>query len=146
VSPVETYQITIPAATRYLGAVRRFVALHARAAGFSEQEIEHIKLAVDEACTNAIKHAYKGKESGLIDVIIHLYPEEFVVIVRDRGPGFDPSKYTMPGIENSIRERKGGGYGIHLMRRLMDRVEFKQWNGYNEVHLIKRRHKKRGTP
>ncbi len=134
-----TYRITIPAATRYLTAVRRFVAIHAREAGFSEAEIDRIRLAVDEACTNAIKHAYKGNERGLIDVIIRVTPEKFHIIVRDRGPGFNPSDYQAPDIRRSVRHRKGGGYGIHLMYSLMDEVYFRRKKRLNEVHLIKYR-------
>ncbi len=138
-SYTRTYRITIPAATRYLTAVRRFVAIHAREAGFPEAEIERIKLAVDEACTNAIKHAYRGNERGLIDVIIRVTPKKFHLIVRDQGPGFDFRNYEAPDIQRSIQHRKGGGYGIHLMRSLMDEVHFKRSKGFNEVHLIKYR-------
>ena len=60
-----TPTVTIPSATRYLARVRRFVDKQATAAGLSERAADEVRLAVDEACANAIEHAYGGRETGV---------------------------------------------------------------------------------
>lgn len=129
--------ITIPSTTRYLGAVRRFVEAHARATGFAPETIEELKLAVDEACTNIINHAYSGDERGTVELRIAVDTDRFTVIIRDEGRMFDSARYQEPDLRNSIRRRKGGGYGVFIMRHLMDDVAYRKSGAFNEVHLSK---------
>lgn len=131
------YTLRIPSSTRYLQTVRRFVERHARAAGLSEEAIERLKLAVDEACTNIIKHAYKGRPDRPIDVAVLLEPDRFVVRIRDQGEAFDPTRYRAPDLRTLIRKRQGGGLGVRLIRQLMDEVTYRSQGRYNEVQLIK---------
>ena len=131
------YTMRIQSTTRNLSAVREFVQTHAQAAGFSDVAVEQYKLAVDEACTNVIKHAYKGREDGDIEITIAVDPERMTVTIRDQGERFERSTYQEPNLIRSIKERRGGGYGVHLMRRLMDEVEYKVHGPFNEVSLTK---------
>lgn len=130
--------MTIPSATRHLAAVRRFVKARARAAGLSDASAAALQLAVDEACTNAIAHAYGGREDG--DVIVETRREDdlFVVIVRHHGTPFDPEKYHPPRLEEALRRRRRGGFGVVLMDRLCDEVQFRQGEGFAEVRLAKK--------
>lgn len=129
--------MNISSTTQHLSDVRRFVQMHAEAAGFTEETIEQFKLAVDEACTNVIKHAYRDDDGGRIEISILVNDDRFVVTIRDEGRSFEIDKYRTPDIYQSIRNRKAGGYGIHLMRSLMDSVEYRQRGGSNEVQLTK---------
>ncbi|WP_072715838.1 ATP-binding protein [Rhodothermus profundi] len=131
------YTLRIPSATRYLQTVRRFVERHARAAGLSEEAIEQLKLAVDEACTNIIKHAYKGRPDRPIDIAVLIEPDRFIVRIRDQGEAFDPAHYRAPDLPTLIRQRQGGGLGVRLIRQLMDEVTYQSRGAYNEVRLIK---------
>ena len=129
--------ITIPSTTRYLGAVRRFVEAHAQELGFSANDIEELKLAVDEACTNVINHAYSGNEYGTVELSISKDTEKFTVIIRDKGRAFDTESYHMPDLRGSVQKRRGGGYGVFIMRNLMDDVHYQSHGDTNEVRLVK---------
>ena len=134
-----TYTMKVPSSTRHLEEVRRFVASHAAAADFPEQTVEAFKLAVDEACTNVIKHAYKGKETHQIDVAVIIDTDRFTVRIQDRGEAFHPDEYQEPDIFTFARQGKSGGFGVHIMRRLMDHVEYRTRGRINEVRLTKYR-------
>ena len=134
---VRTHKLTIPSATRYLVDVRDFVTGHAAEAGFEEMVIEQLKLAVDEACTNVIKHAYKDEGENLIDLAVIVSDDKFVVRLRDRGVGFSPENYRKPQLAEDIGEGKRGGLGVDIMNRLMDRVEYRTHDGVNECCLVK---------
>lgn len=130
--------ITIPSATRYLTRVRRFVDRQATAAGLSERAVDEVRLAVDEACANAIEHAYGGRATGTVEVTTEEAPGLFTVIIRHTGIPFDPSTYRPPDIARSVHERRKGGFGVALMHRLVDTVEFRHRGETSEVCLVKR--------
>lgn len=134
-----TYTLQVPSSTRHLEQVRQFVARHAAAAQFPEEAVEAFKIAVDEACTNVIKHAYKGNETHLIDIAVIVDPDRFTVRIRDQGEAFRPEEYQAPDIFKMARKRRAGGFGVHIMRRLMDHVEYRTRGRINEVRLTKYR-------
>lgn len=131
------HSMTFPSATRHLVEVRRFVEQHARAAGFDDDAREELKLAVDEACTNIIEHAYQYDDAHEIDLAILAESDRLIVRIRDEGKAFDPSTYQEPDLAQMTRERRGGGLGVHLMRQLMDRVDYERQGHTNEVRLTK---------
>ena len=130
--------VTIPSATRYLARVRRFVDQQATAAGLTERAVDEMRLAVDEACANAIEHAYGGRTDGTVEVTTEQTPSLFTVIIRHTGIPFDPSDYRPPDIARSVHERRKGGFGVALMHRLVDTVEFRHHGETSEVCLVKR--------
>lgn len=130
-------RLTIPSTTLKLSTVRRFVEGHARACGFSADVVDQLSLAVDEACTNVIRHAYSGSKSGPVDISVDIDTERFTVTIRDEGKSIDLERYAEPDLNQSIRDRQGGGFGVHIMRRLMDLVEYEKHGKFNEVHLVK---------
>ncbi|MBO6576438.1 MAG: ATP-binding protein [Rhodothermales bacterium] len=133
------HKLTIPSSTRYLEDVRQFVEVHAADAKFPEDTVEQLKMAVDEACANVIKHAYKGEAEHPIDIAVIVQPDRFTVRIRDEGESFDPSNYTEPDLMKFARARRAGGLGVHIMRRLMDQVEYKKRGRKNECCLTKYR-------
>lgn len=138
VSKPRRYHLTIPSARRFLGDVRQFVEAHARNAGLPSDDIEHLKLATDEACTNIMLHAYRGKTDQTIEVIVTVSTKQITVTLRDHGQTFDWQTYKRPNdLRDSINARRGGGWGIYMMQKLMDKVEYSRTDSSNEVHLIK---------
>lgn len=135
--PKSVHRLSIPSSTRYLGEVRRFVEDHARKARLQDDEIEQFKIAVDEACTNVIKHAYLGDDQHQIDLAIIVDDDRFTVRIRDDGRSFRPHMYTEPNIFRFAERRRAGGFGVHIMRSLMDEVEFRTRGSVNEVRLTK---------
>lgn len=133
------HTLTIPSSTRYLHDVRRFVEEHALDAGFSQPTVNAIKIAVDEACTNIIKHAYAGDTTQEVEVEIEITQGHLQVCLRDEGEPFDPSTYQEPDLTRLTERRRPGGLGVHLMRRCMDEVQYRTDRAFNEVCLTKRR-------
>jgi anti-sigma regulatory factor (Ser/Thr protein kinase) len=91
--------------------------------GAGERSIFEVQMAVDEACTNIIKHAYSGEE-GPITVICELVDDEFIVTIRDKGKPFDPGSVPAPDLHADLNKRRIGGLGVYFMRKMMDEVSY----------------------
>ena len=135
-----SYTLTIPSSTRFLEDVREFVSMHAEEAGFSDQIVEQLKMAVDEACTNVIEHAYEGQSEQPIEIVISILSDKLTIRIRDKGRRFDQKAYREPDLIEYARTRKSGGFGVHIMRKLMDDVAWRTAGGYNECCMTKHRH------
>jgi serine/threonine-protein kinase RsbW len=118
--------------------VREFVDSAACAFGFSEEDTANIVLAVDEACTNIIKHAYQYATDKEIEVSIFPGNRSFEISIFDDGRSFDPSTLRPPDLKEHIGHGRRGGLGVYLMKKLMDKVEYNFHQGKrNEVRLTK---------
>jgi serine/threonine-protein kinase RsbW len=135
---VQTDSINIESKTERLIVVRDFVSAAAREFGFGDEEISKIALAVDEACTNVIKHAYKFDPGKTITVTIKRGDGTFEVAIRDTGKRFNPEGVQTPDMKEYLSHFRRGGLGVYLMKTLMDKIEYDFEPGRpNEVRLIK---------
>lgn len=135
---MKTESIHIESRTERLIAVREFVSDAARAFGFNDEEVSKIALAVDEACTNVIKHAYKFDPSKTIQVIVNAADRTFQIAIRDTGVQFNPTALHAPDMKEYLSHYRRGGLGVYLMKSLMDKVEYDIAPGrMNEVRLTK---------
>jgi serine/threonine-protein kinase RsbW len=116
--------LRIHSQTEKLNLVREFIGEAAREYGFGDEAIGKIMLAVDEACTNIIKHAYGYAPDGTIDLEIQTNGDRFDVIITHAGKSFDPAVVKKPDMQEYFKKYQRGGLGIHLMRTLMDGVEY----------------------
>lgn len=131
--------LVVRASLDSLSEISDFVVKAARAAGLDDQAIWEVQLAVDEAATNIILHAYGDGKQGPITLHAESKSGEFVVCLHDHGIPFNPDAVPEPDLHSPLEERKTGGLGLYLMRKLMDRVEFHfDEDGYNVVTLAKR--------
>ncbi len=83
-----------------------------------------IELAIDEACTNIIEHAYQGENRGDIECTCESNDVCLTVVIRDHGKPFDPSSVVTPNLDADIDKRVVGGLGVFLMKQSMDEVHF----------------------
>ena len=122
--------------TAELARVRRRVAAWAEVAGLAEGPARRIQLAVDETVANAIEHGLRGQGR----VTVHGAPGRggLTVTVRYRGERFDPTTAPTAPPDDTLRERAAHGYGLHLIRRLVDEVAYRWDQGANEVRLTTR--------
>lgn len=135
-----TVHLHIQSQTGKLNLVRDFVAEAARRFGFDEETADKITLAVDEACTNIIKHSYENSSTKDIDVEVRVNGRAFEIVISHRGKSFDPDSVKTPDMKEYFRHFQRGGLGIHLMRSLMDKVEYRTLaDQRSEVHLVKYR-------
>lgn len=134
-----TYQKSINATTANLADVRKFVFKYAQKHGFSAKQIDDIQLAVDEACTNIIKHAYNYDESKKLTIDLEFESDQLIVILTDQGAGFNTDKYKKPDLKKQIEKKKRGGMGVYLIKNLMDDVTYYAKNQKNILRMSKNR-------
>jgi len=103
-----------------MSAVRARMRASARAFSFDEDTIHELVLAVDEACTNIIRHAYGGRRNGRIEIDITASRSTWEVCLRDYGKKCDPSRFR----GRDLRRVRAGGLGLFLIARAFDEVHF----------------------
>ncbi|MDR9418383.1 ATP-binding protein [Gracilimonas sp.] len=130
--------LSVDASTEHLAEVRDFVAAHAEDIGLSDKVISDIRLAVDEAYTNIIKHAYKNTPSEKVDIEIGSDATQLWISLMDRGESFDPSTYSEPDLMKRIKQKKRGGMGVYLIRKVMDQVQYNRKGKKNEIRMVKK--------
>jgi len=123
----------------FLDEIREFVGDIARAGGFGAKDIYNIQLAADEAASNIIEHAYEGVNNGVLEISCGMRDGAITIIMVDHGESFDPSAIPLPDLKADLSERKIGGLGIFLMRKLMDEVHYEVQNSGNVLTMIKRK-------
>ena len=130
--------IAFPGRFSSLNEIREFYVRAAQEAALDDKSVCEVELAVDEAASNIIDHAYQGEGKGDIECSYAVQPGRLEVIMRDHGRPFDPQKVKTPNLRNDPRRRKQRGLGLHFMRSLMDSVEFSfsKKNG-NELRMVK---------
>lgn len=106
-------------------------------AGFPEEETFGIKLALEEALTNAVKHGNNNDSSKQITIKYAITPDKAIITVRDEGPGFEPEK--VPDCTAPDRLPLPNGRGIMLIRSYMDEVYYRDQG--REICFVKNRTK-----
>lgn len=132
-------RLQIPASAEHLDVVRLSLYGVATKLGFSYEDIEDIKVAVSEACNNAILHGESQNGNGQIEIRYELGEGFLKVKVKDDGTGYVPSDHsrqTGPYTGDSLTGLQTGGLGIYLMEALMDEVLVDTKDG-TEVTLVK---------
>lgn len=132
--------IQVPSDSSYLELIRTFIVQLMTKVGFSVEDTDQIELAVDEACTNVVKYAYRDEITGLskIDLLITIDNQKTTIVVRDHGQGFDVANVPEPDMEKYLAEFRSGGLGIYLMKSLMDEVSYEIQPGIKtEVRMTK---------
>lgn len=96
-------------------------------------------MAVDEACSNIIEHAYGGEGKGSIRCTCSVTDQELKVVLQDTGQSFDPSSVPRPNLSDNIDEREAHGLGLYFIRQWMDEVFFETADKWNTLTMVKRR-------
>ncbi|MFO0985617.1 MAG: ATP-binding protein [Planctomycetota bacterium] len=115
-----------------------------RQPSLEEEEVGEILLALLEACSNVIAHAYQGREVDDIEIDTRLDPIGITITIKDRGVGFDLEAVPPPKFG---RKPALGGYGLYMMRGLMDLVRVSRDGGETVLTITRRwRSSPTGTP
>lgn len=134
------HRIEIEPSVDHLGRVRGFVETQLQAIGFSPDATSELVLAVDEAVSNVVEHGFRGRP-GRIAVEIVASREACTVRINDDAPLFDPTRGDdSPPPIAPLQRDEPGGYGLFLVRRLVDQLSYRVTeDGRNELSLLKRR-------
>ncbi|RAV02316.1 anti-sigma B factor RsbW [Paenibacillus sp. YN15] len=131
--------MSLPAKSQYIEVVRLALYGIAVRMGFSFEDIEDLKVAVGEACNNAVLHAYDDGE-GVMKIVFEAAPRYLRIIVQDEGRSFNSSeacsRVPVTFTDKSLSEMHAGGLGLYLMQALVDDVEIRTEAG-TEVILTK---------
>jgi serine/threonine-protein kinase RsbW len=131
-------ELVIKSSTDNLAVVREFIETSALESGFSEEVVKKISLAVDEACTNIIKHAYNYSPDNDIVILTKFFDSKFTVTITDTGQNFNPRLIPEPNLKEYVKQHKVGCLGMYLMKKLMDEVKYNTLSGnQNQVVLVK---------
>jgi anti-sigma regulatory factor (Ser/Thr protein kinase) len=107
------------------------------AGGMSEEVFGDVRLAVEEAVSNTIRHGYADAESHPILVRADLDAGELRLEIEDDARAFDPLQAPLPDVRVPIEEKPRGGLGILLLRSVMDRLEYRRVGGKNILRLAR---------
>ncbi len=128
--------LTIPSHPQYLTMLRAVIEKLGEIFEISDVIINEIKVALTEACTNVIRHAYGGDTEGEITLKFNITDSEFLVIIEDNGTKTEPEKVRGRDFE----DLRPGGLGVHLVKRTFDVFDFdSERKEGNRLILIKNR-------
>jgi serine/threonine-protein kinase RsbW len=106
--------------------------------GFDPAALWPVQVAMDEILSNIVRHGHRPGPAFSIEVTIALAAAGLQVTIADDGPEFDPLRLPEPDLSSSLEERRPGGFGVHLVKRLMDRVEYARRDGRNYLVITYR--------
>jgi anti-sigma regulatory factor (Ser/Thr protein kinase) len=132
-------KLVIPSETSFLGMVREMTRRMAELAGFDEATGSRIALAVDEATTNVIEHAYGGATDREVEIHFDDQGNDFRIEILDTGVMVDPRAVPRVDIKQYVTERRTGGLGVHLMEKIMDSVTYRRSARRNVCCMVKRK-------
>ncbi len=132
--------LKVPGDTVYLTLVRKVIVDLATQMEFPEDDVAKIEIAVDQACTNVIKHSYveekdielhgryhSRREEDIerpIDLIMHIDGDKILVTIIDQGKGFDLGSAEIPSLDEYLASMKMGGLGVYVIKTFMDEVSY----------------------
>lgn len=131
-------EMKVPAKPEYVSVMRLSISGIATRMGFTYEDIEDMKVAISEAITNAVTHAYDNEDEGEVTIGFGVYHNRLEIMVADHGGSFDLGevKGSIGPYESteSVETLREGGFGLFLIEALMDKVEIN--NEYGVIVLM----------
>ena len=110
--------LTVPARAEFIALGRLALTGLARTRALSAEIVADLKLALTEACSNSVRHAYDEGREGVVEILYELSEDRIAIQVTDDGSGFDPKI-----LKRAQEELDEGGLGIAIIRALTDELE-----------------------
>lgn len=132
------YNIKISCSTSRLLEIRKFISGVLESHNYPEIETHKLVLAVDEVCANLIIHSNDCNPSQHIELKVEYKEKESITFeIIDRGISFDMNQYQEPKLKELVIAKRKGGLGLMLVKRIMDKIEFKTEKNTNICRLVK---------
>lgn len=134
-----TASVEIVANLRSLSKIRGAIETHAGTLGIGRSKFYRVMLAVEEAVSNVIRHVCKKSAKKSVSIRIETTRNEVRILIRDVGNDFDFETYPSGAlVKAALKTRSRGGYGIHLIKSIMDKYEYVCGkNGETNLRLVK---------
>jgi len=127
-------RLTIPAKAEYITLGRLALTAISRVRRLSDETLSDLKLALTEACTNSVRHAYEEGRTGVVEIVYQLEPDRLVVEISDAGAGFKPEEVEA----ETNGDLSEGGLGIAIIRAVADEVEIgERESGGSRLRFVK---------
>lgn len=133
-----SHKLNLSCCTSALVELRSFLQLSLKTYGFSEVDRHQLVLAVEEVCANLIIHSHACNPKELIYLEVKELKKKLSIEITDKGDAFNLLEYEVPDLKKVIEEKRKGGIGILLVKKIMDEIEFESKNGKNTCRLIKK--------
>lgn len=139
--------LTLEARFENLDRVRDFVGEQAEEFGLDDSAVYAVQLAVDEAFSNIVEHAFGGECEEEVECTCQFSPDGLIITLLDCGEPFNPLEVAPPDLASNLEDRQVGGLGLYFMRRLMDEISFtfipgpQGQPGCNFLKMVKRKEK-----
>ncbi len=133
------YRFTATCSKVKLKEIRIFISGILDHYSISEVKKNELVLAVDEVCANLIIHSHNCNEMEQFDLLVNVKERSGITVdIIDKGIGFNIKKYREPNLQEIIKKKQKGGVGLMLVRRIMDKIEFKHEPKGNVCRLFKK--------
>jgi serine/threonine-protein kinase RsbW len=131
---LDCFEFKLPPKSEFLSPLRQFMWDLLRQVGFSEQEADMIVLAADEALTNSVRYTQSLDEP--LYVQIQITTETFQLIIYDDGQEYFERFLQPVEIENHVREMRANGLGLHIIKSVMDSVEYSRTEDNRNILIL----------
>ena len=133
------YKFKVPCSKSKLGEIREFLQRVLSENSIPEITINTLVLAVDEVCANLIIHSHNCNPNEQIELKVKVNGQsEITFDIIDHGDGFNIGNYKEPSISDIVKQKRKGGIGLMLVRRIMDEVELIEGKKGNVYRLHKK--------
>lgn len=131
------HRLSISCQTSALSELRVFLQKALAGVNLDEIEKHQVTLAVEEVCANLIIHSHGCNPMDIIQLEVNDSKEKLFFEITDQGKAFNILTYEAPDLKKVMLEKRKGGLGIILVKKIMDEIEFESEDGTNTCRLIK---------
>jgi serine/threonine-protein kinase RsbW len=130
--------VRLPADLREVDRLNRVIRQFGDLHEVPSRVLYAVNLALDEVVTNVVRHAFQDAKEQEVIAHVSATSTEVTTEVSDTGRAFNPLDVPPPNLDAPLSERTLGGLGIHLVRSLMDSIEYRREDGKNVLTMRKR--------
>jgi len=134
----ESFRLVIPSQTRYLNLVTGMAKRASIVAGMDDATSAKVSIAVDEAVTNVIVHAYNNEADHQVDIELRFLAHALEVHICHTGRPIRENEVILPDPREYVKHPRKGGLGLLLMSRFMDEIRYSETGEGSECCMIKR--------
>lgn len=132
------YKFKVSCSKNKLGEIRSFIKRVLDDHQVPEMEKNTIVLAVDEVCANLIIHSHNCNPREQLELKVNINGKSITFDIIDKGIGFNIENYKEPSLNEIVKQKKKGGIGLMLVKRIMDEIEFIEGDKINVYRLHKK--------
>jgi serine/threonine-protein kinase RsbW len=135
---VTARRTAVPADAAQLTVLTRFLQEFGTAVALDAAQVSTFELALEEIFMNIVMHGSRPGIAPRVEVSLQRDAESVTMTVEDDGPEFDPLSLPPPDVTASLADRRVGGLGVFLVRKMMDSVSYARIAGRNQLRMSKR--------